>query len=119
MHNDADRDGEEPDPGIGALLSQLGVDATEFARAEVRYLQAQTEQRISIAVPALIMLAASGVLVLAIIVAILVAAILALIPLAGLVLAILIVIVCATITAALLYRAGRSRMAQVFRKLEG
>jgi uncharacterized membrane protein len=119
MHRDADRDGEEPQPGIAALLSQLGVDATDFARAEVRHLQAQTEERISIAVPALIMIAASGVLLLAVIVTIMVGAILVLIPVTGLVLAIVIIVFAATIVAFLLYRAGRGRMARVFRKLEG
>jgi positive regulator of sigma E activity len=106
-------------PGIATLLTQLGSDATDFARAEVRYLQAQAGERVAIALPALYMIAASAVLALSVAVALVVGMILLLIPLVGTGPAILIVCAVASLLAWLLYRAARARMARVFRKLEG
>jgi hypothetical protein len=106
-------------PGIVTLLSQLGTDATDFARAEVRYLQAQAGERVAIALPALYMIAASVVLSLSVSVALVVGLILLLIPVVGTALSILIVCSVAGLAAWLLYRAARARMVRVFRKLEG
>lgn len=114
-HNDADDDRKQ---GITELLSQLGDDATEFARAEIRYLQVQANERATIAVPALFMLAASAVLMLAVVVAVMVAAILLIAPYVGTALAVIIVIILASLCAFALYRAGRERMRRVFEKLE-
>ncbi len=117
MSENADLEGQEK-PGIATLLTQLSDDATSFARAEMRLFQAQASERAYIAMPALLMIAASGVLMLAVIVAVMIAALFVLAPFTGLALAALIVISVAALTAYLLYRAGLERMRRVFRKLE-
>ncbi len=104
--------------GIAELLSQLGNDTTAFARAEIRYLQAQANERATIAVPALFMLGASAVLMLAVVVAVMVAAILLIAPHLGATFAVIIVIILASLCAFALYRAGRERMRRVFDRLE-
>jgi ABC-type siderophore export system fused ATPase/permease subunit len=117
MTDDTDLD-EQEKPGIAALLGQLSDDATNFAKAEMRLLQAQAGERASIAIPALFMLAASGVLMLAIVVAVVIAALFVLAPFTGMAIAALIVIIVSGVIAYLLFRAGRERMRRVFRKLE-
>lgn len=105
-------------PGIAALLTQLGDDAATLARAEMRYLQAQAGERVAIAMPALLMLVASGVLILGVIIATMVGAMLLLKPFVGMLLAMVIVIAAMSLLAFVLYRTGRIRMARVFTKLE-
>jgi hypothetical protein len=117
MNDDTHLDGDEK-PSIAALLTQLGDDATGFARAEMRFLQAQAGERASIAVPAMFMLAASGVLMLAVMVAVMIAALFVIAPVTGMPVAAFIVIASSALVAFLLYRAGRERMRRVFRKLE-
>lgn len=116
---DPDVEAEADKQGIAALLTQLGTDAGDFARAEMRYFRAQASERASIAIPALFMFGASAVLMLAVVVAIMVTVIILITPFVGQAIAMLIVITVAALAAFLLYRAGRARMSQVFRKLEG
>ncbi len=105
-------------PGIGALLSQLTDDASHFARAEVRFLQTQAEERLSHAFPAIMMVSAAAAFAFAVVTSLLVALVLALAPFVGIIIAVLIIAAISSIAAFALFRLGRTRMHRIFRALD-
>jgi Putative Actinobacterial Holin-X, holin superfamily III len=105
-------------PPLGALFGELANHTADFARAEIRYYQAQAGERASHALPALIAMAAGGIIAIAAIGALLVGLTLALTVSLGGFIASLVVFMAAVLVALLLFWFGKGRIKRAFRPLE-
>jgi hypothetical protein len=97
-------------PTIRALLGQLADDTSAFARAEIDYLREEAGERVSYAVPALIMLGIAVALASGAIVAGLAGLVWWLGPMIGPGWAILAVVTASCAIAAMLFQLGSARL---------
>jgi hypothetical protein len=115
---DSTLDQPQEAPGIAALLSQFGSDATSFARAEANYLKAQAGERASYAVPALAMIVMGISLIAGALIALLVGLIILLSPRIGVGSAVAAIVGGSFLLALLLLWAGSRRLRGAFKKPE-
>ncbi len=105
-------------PGLKALASQLGEDATAFAKAEGAYLKAQLGERADYAKPALAAIGIGIALALGVWMAVPVGLMLVLMPLIGAAWALVVTLILFVGLAALLVRFGTNRIKSALKKPE-